>query len=972
MNDTDKSFFAGLSNGVVRHRRLFMLAWVVVAVALNVMVPQLERVIEDSSTPALPDEAPATRAFTEMSEKFGSPGANSMAVVVLTNDQGLSVQDHRYYADLVARLRAEETTVASVQDVHSQPELKKTLDSRDGQATYIPVGLRGEIGSPETATQVGAMRQMAESGRPENLQVHVTGAAATVADMESELEDRLLPISVVTVGLITIILLLIYRSIGTSLIALITIGVSLATARAVTALCGISMSIFSVSTLTTAFLTAVVLGAGTDYAVFLISRYHEYQRAGYDHARATALATRRVAAVITASAATVIFASGGMAVADVSIFRATGPPIAVSVLSTLLVALTLTPALLSFAASRGYVQPREQDKNRRPSALNNQIVQRPGRVLAIGLVVLGLFSAAYPTMRLTYDERSVQSASTDGNLGYAALNKHFSTDEILPEYVVVTADHDMRNAKDLAALENAATSISKVPGVASLSGITRPTGRPITEASLGYQAGQVGGRAKHMSSVATQLADGSRRLTDGVRRSVDGADRLLAGMNKEHAAMESAVDGTERARAASNRLATGAEQLAGALQLARQQTKLAVDGLEMVHSALDSDRLCDLDPTCRQARSAIGDIYVAQRDRLLPGLMQAADAALRIADGNGQLESGSVELRNGLIAAQDGMSRLAEGQRLMRDKLGELAAGGDRLSAGSRELAGAIGKVADFLRNTGARATDPAIGGFYLPSNAFDQPRMALSSGMFMSEDGRTTRMLVRHATDPFQPRASERTVALKDAARQALRHTPLANSDVGSTGMASINKDLEVVSAADFLRFACIAFLVVFLVLIVLLRCLVAPLYLLASVVLSYTAAMGVSVLAWQHVLNTHLHWSVPAITFVILVAVGADYNLLLVNRIQEETSDSYRDGIARAMAASGKVIATAGVIFAVSMFALMSGNVTILSQIGCTIGIGLLLDTFVVRRLIVPATAALLGQWSWWPSWFRRVHKG
>ena len=107
-----------------------------------------------------------------------------------------------------------------------------------------------------------------------------------------------------------------------------------------------------------------------------------------------------------------------------------------------------------------------------------------------------------------------------------------------------------------------------------------------------------------------------------------------------------------------------------------------------------------------------------------------------------------------------------------------------------------------------------------------------------------------------------------------------------------------------------------------------------------------------------------VAAVAFVVLVAVGADYNLLLTKRMHEEAPDGSPQGIARATAATGGVITTAGVIFAVSMMALMAGRVTTIGQVGFTIAVGLLLDTFVVRSLLVPAIATLLGRRLWWPQ--------
>jgi RND superfamily putative drug exporter len=102
----------------------------------------------------------------------------------------------------------------------------------------------------------------------------------------------------------------------------------------------------------------------------------------------------------------------------------------------------------------------------------------------------------------------------------------------------------------------------------------------------------------------------------------------------------------------------------------------------------------------------------------------------------------------------------------------------------------------------------------------------------------------------------------------------------------------------------------------------------------------------------------------FIVLVAVGADYNLLLITRIREEATLGIRSGIIKAVHSTGGVITSAGIIFAASMFGLLFGSITTMLQTGFIIGAGLLIDTFVVRTITVPALAAMVGRANWWPS--------
>jgi putative drug exporter of the RND superfamily len=133
---------------------------------------------------------------------------------------------------------------------------------------------------------------------------------------------------------------------------------------------------------------------------------------------------------------------------------------------------------------------------------------------------------------------------------------------------------------------------------------------------------------------------------------------------------------------------------------------------------------------------------------------------------------------------------------------------------------------------------------------------------------------------------------------------------------------------------------------------------------VLSYLSALGVGVIVFQFILGQPLTWSIPGLTFIVLVAMGADYNLLLISRLREESPHGIRAGVIHTVSSTGGVITAAGVIFAASMFGMLFASISTLVQCGFIIGTGLLLDTFLVRTITVPAIAVLIGKWNWWPS--------
>jgi RND superfamily putative drug exporter len=1004
--NADNGRVSGLARFSAARAGWVVLAWVALAAALNIFVPQLEEVAARDSSPVVPAYAPSIIAVAEMDEAFGNGGSQSFVVIAMERDGGLVPADKKYAGRLAQVLTKDEENVSFVQDIREHPELLDPLTSEDGEARYLLVGITGQTGAPSSIRQVTAVRDVVDELAPEGLTTEVTGPTATITDLATETEHSVVRITIVSIGLIALLLWLIYRSFAVTALVLTVVGLGLGLARAVTAWCGLA-GVFTVSTFSGSFLTAVVLGAGTDYAIFLVSRYQELRREDVEPREAAATAGTRISSVIVGSALTVVLACGCMLLAELGFFTTTGPAIAVSVAINLAVAITLTPALLALAGSRGWCEPRPVRAGSMWPRLAGAVAAHPARMLLVALVPLLALAALAPLLDVSYDTRDSQPDETESNRGYALLDRHYPVNEILPDYVLIQSDHDLRNARDLALLERAASAVAQEDGVVLVRSITRPLGKPITNATVARQAGIVGVRldrasdrlgegeggaqqladgAGQLGDGAGELSDGTGQLADGAERAVGGADRLVSGTAELEQGLRRLLAGADDAVSGTGQLATGMRELARGLSTGANQVQLAVDGLGLAYDALRTKSLtCNLDPACRQAREGIRQIWVAERDRLLPGLREAARAADQLADGTVGLQDGIRHLRDGLRLAREGADQLADGQQFFAARLDGLADGADQLSDGADQLAdGAaqleggteqvaaslpelrqgLNRAATYLRRTGAVAQDPGIGGFYLPPTALKGERFAAAIALFLSEDGRTARFAVLGGTDAFDHEASARTVEIRETIEQAFRDTRLDDADVSVTGMAATNADLANYSQSDMRVVALAALIAVFLVLLVLLRSLVAAGVLMATVVLSYASSIGLSVLVWQLLLGHDIDWTVAAVSFTILVAVGADYNLLLTKRIHEEAPDGSAEGIARATAATGSVITSAGIIFAASMFALMAGSVATMAQVGFTIGAGLLLDTFVVRSLMVPAVATLLGRRLWWPS--------
>jgi RND superfamily putative drug exporter len=199
------------------------------------------------------------------------------------------------------------------------------------------------------------------------------------------------------------------------------------------------------------------------------------------------------------------------------------------------------------------------------------------------------------------------------------------------------------------------------------------------------------------------------------------------------------------------------------------------------------------------------------------------------------------------------------------------------------------------------------------------------------------------------------------------LKETSLAGARVYIGGSGSNDKDIKEYAMSDLLIAAIAAFVLIFLIMLVITRSLFAALVIPATVAFSYAGAFGLSVLVWQHLIGLHLHWLILPLTFIILVAVGSDYNLLLIARVKDEVHAGINTGLIRALGSTGGVVTSAGLVFAFTMLAMLTSELRTIGQMGSTVCIGLLLDTLIVRSFVVPCIIRIMGPWFWWPTLVR-----
>ncbi|ORV84750.1 hypothetical protein AWC11_21345 [Mycobacterium interjectum] len=917
---------------------LIILAWLGIIGFLIVGVPSLEQVEAERSVSLNPTDAPAVQAAQRMNEDFrsadrsGPSDTGNVATIVLEGQQPLGDDAHKYYDRLISQLKDDSKHVAFVQDFWGDELTRHAAQSVDGKAAYVQVGLAKNSGQTAGNDSVDAIQRIvARTPAPQGVKAYVTGPAAINADMSHSGDRTVATITLVSVAVIFITLLLVYRSIVTVILLLLVVGIELQVARGIVALMG-HHGVIGLTTFAVNLLVSLVIAAGTDYGIFFVGRYQEARQAGEDRETAYYTTYHGVAKVVLASGLTIAGALFCLIFTRLPSFSVLAVPCAVGVLVAVAVAVTLIPAVLAAGSRFGLFEPRRNTNARAWRRVGTAIVRWPAPIFVATMAVTLLGLLTLPGYRPSYNDQKYIPKDIPANLGYEAAARHFPPSTMMsPELLLVETDHDLRNPADFLVLEKLAKAVLAVPGISMVQAVTRPEGTPIKHTTLPYLLSmQVAGQQQFMFFQKERLKD-MLKQADMLAEAINITRQLYALTQQTVAVTHDMVSTTRDIQSLTNDL--------------RVHISDFEDFLRPIRSYFYWEKHCYDIPVCFALRSIFDSI---------DGVDAVTDKLGDVVTDLGQIDV----LLPQIVAQFPAMIGIMESSRTM-------------LLTMHSTMSGVLGNMGDDNGNASAmgRAFDTAQNddSFYLPPEAFQNKDFQRIMKIFVSPDGKNVRLLILQKGDPASPEGISRVDPIKSAAEEALKGTPLEASKIYLSGTAAGVRDVVRGSTYDLMIAGVAALCLIFIVMLIMTRSFVAALVIVGTVLLSLGASFGLSVFAWQDLLGIQIHWSVLVMSVIVLLAVGSDYNLLLVARMKEEIAAGINTGIIRAMGGTGKVVTNAGLVFAFTMGSMMVSDLRVIGQVGTTIGLGLLFDTLVVRAFMTPSIAALLGRWFWWPQQVR-----
>jgi RND superfamily putative drug exporter len=491
--------FKWLGRLTTSHPWLVCLTWLNLAFLVSLAAPAWDSRAQDDDIRFLPARCDSIRGYSLLEKAFPKDVFASRAIFAIERDHGsLSDEDFALVDRLVQDLhdlRREDPTL-QINGITSYRDglIGRRLTSGDRRCTLVQVAL----GTPYLALQTRAtvdraearLRQRLEQAGTSAPRLLITGPAGLGRDLLRAGADGLDGTTIATVILVVGVLLLVYRAPLLALVPIVTIAVSVWVSLRLLALLTLIPGVHLVN-ISKVFAIVILYGAGTDYCLFLVSRYRE--ELGRDPHCSGAI-RRSVAAVggaLLASAGTVVCGLALMGFAEFAKVRCAGPAIALSLVVGVTASLTLTPALLCLLGRavfwpRRMPQPIQETEGRQPlwESVSRLVVERPGLVLAVALAALlplaVLGARVAPNYRFT-GELPPRSSSVRG---VAAIQRHFTAGEIGPLTVLLAAPTTWDSAAGRAVIGHLSRGFAMLPNVAEVRSLTQPLGSPLEVAAL--------------------------------------------------------------------------------------------------------------------------------------------------------------------------------------------------------------------------------------------------------------------------------------------------------------------------------------------------------------------------------------------------------------------------------------------------------------------------------------------------------
>jgi RND superfamily putative drug exporter len=517
---------------IAKLRWVILVAWFAMASLSFVALPDLQAIIRKTEQKFLPTNAESIHATRLLQQINPSALSLSNAVIVLSREEGLRETDLSWMNGLLTTIesRKAELGITSLLSTNTQPELTERLQSKDTTTLLAVVNLPQADFQDETKKTLNQLNALLAKA-PDGTLAVLTGSAPLSQDFQHTSQSGLRRTEMLTIGLVLIILIFVFRSPITPLVPLITISISLIISRGLIA--GFASFGMPVSPFTESFLIAVLFGAGTDYCILMIQRYREELAKGEDDNRVSAMSRMMngVGKTIIYSASTVFAAFLLIGFAQFGLYRS-AVGVAIGILVTIAASITLAPALLILFGKAIFWPLHQVNSKEEPHKSRIRGAFAPLAEKRSGIVLLAAILILTPLILLFHGQRSYNDISEiDPELGsivgFHQVEGAFGPGVVFPLTIAIISSQSMRTPTGLAALEQVSAALTRVEGVQEVRSAVRPLGRKPVELTV---PGQLKSNNPNVASLIQSIMNKQQALTEGLKALALGAAPLSQGL----------------------------------------------------------------------------------------------------------------------------------------------------------------------------------------------------------------------------------------------------------------------------------------------------------------------------------------------------------------------------------------------------------------------------------------------------------
>ncbi|MGG0777340.1 MMPL family transporter [Bacillus rugosus] len=662
---------------------------------------------------------------------------------------------------------------------------------------------------------------------------------------------------------------------------------------------------FPISTFTQTFLVAILFGIGTDYCILLLTRFREELANGHDKKEAALIAYRTGGKTLFISGFAVLIGFSALGFAKFAIFQS-AVGVAVGVGILMIILYTLLPLFMVTLGEKLFWPSKKV-----LSHSDNKLWAFLGRhsVVRPFLFIVITVIITLPFI-LTYDDQISFDSTAEISSDYKSVKALEAIKDGFGEGKAFPINVVVKGDKDL-------TTADTIPYLGNISKAIE--------------------KVEHVDSVMTITQPTGEKIKDlyidkQLGSVSDGLDKTVKGIADVQSGLTDIENGlnqmTGQTVSASNSSAGGS-------------LGDAADGLGKINQQLQlvSKQISQSGNTAQtvQQLTAIS----GQLGQIQTGLEQANQQLSGQQAQAGTLTESLKKLAGGVKSANDGLTKISDG----------ITASSDMLE--------------DMSKSSTVRDT-----GIFIPDQVMKDKDFKKSIDQYSFEDGKGVQLSVVLDSNPYSEQAITTINQIKKAVANEVDGTPLEDAQIVYGGVTSVNADLKELSTTDFSRTMVIMIIGLFIVLTILFRSMIMPIYMIASLLLTYYTSISITELIFVNGLgNAGVSWAVPFFSFVILIALGVDYSIFLLDRFKEEVHLGIAQGVVRSMSKMGSVIITAAIILAGTFAAMMPSGVNTLMQVASVIIIGLLLYGLVILPLFIPAIIMTFGEGNWWPFGRKKI---